>query len=169
MSDAEQTRVQGIIKRLLRIDRSHKAIIDAQINRLGIHRSQHNVLMYLHFCKEAPTQEDIANIFEISPAAVAVTLKKLEAAGLIERITRKGDGRAKEVRLTEDGEEIVRVSREMIDRADEALTEGFSDVDLTRLEGFLDRMAENMKNVQESGDAELSAKQKKEQERLESI
>jgi hypothetical protein len=42
-------------------------------------------------------------------------------------------------------------------------------VDLTRLEGFRDRMAENMKNVQESGDAELSAKQKKEQERLESI
>ena len=100
---------------------------------------------------------------------MAVTLKKLEAAGLIERITRKGNGRAKEVRLTADGEEIVRVSREMIDRADEALTEGFSDVDLTRLEGFLDRMAENMKNVQESGDAELSAKQKKEQERLESI
>ncbi|MBO6014544.1 MAG: MarR family transcriptional regulator [Oscillospiraceae bacterium] len=169
MSNEEQTRVQGIIKRLWRIDRSHKAIIDAQVHRLGIHRSQHNVLMYLHFCKEAPTQEDIANIFEISPAAVAVTLKKLEGAGLIERVTRKGNGRAKEVRLTEEGEEIVRVSREMIDRADEALTAGFSDGDLTRLEDFLDRMAENMKSVQENGDAEISAKQKTEQERLESL
>ena len=44
-----------------------------------------------------------------------------------------------------------------------------SEIISARLEGFLDRMAENMKNVQESGDAELSAKQKKEQERLESI
>ena len=59
--------------------------------------------------------------------------------------------------------------REMIDRADEALTAGFSDGDLTRLEDFLDRMAENMKSVQENGDAEISAKQKTEQERLESL
>ncbi len=142
----EQSRVVGIIKRLIRVDRCHRAMIEAQVNRLGIHRSQHNVLMYLYYCREAPTQDQIARTFEITPAAVAATLKKLEAAGLVERDIRKENGREKEVRLTDEGLEIVRISQELFASADEKILRGFTEEEMGQLEDFLDRMAENMKN-----------------------
>lgn len=145
MEDNEQLRATEIIKRLLRVDRFHKALIDAKVKSLGIHRSQHNTLMYLYCNQGANNQDDIAKAFEISPAAVAVTLKKLEAAQLIERVTRSDNSRAKEVRLTEKGREIIRKTKESFMSVDETITEGFSDEELEKLEEFLDRMAENMK------------------------
>ena len=160
----EQSQAMTIMKQLFRIDRNHKIMIDAQINRLGIHRSQHHVLMYLHYCKEAPTQETIAKKLEISPAAVAVTLKKLEAAGLIERDIRKENGREKEVRLTEEGEEIVKVSRERFEAADEVVTKGFTDEELSLLEGFLDRIAENLKAATSAGPEGAGSGQKGKEE-----
>ena len=105
--EAERSRGMEIMKKLFRIDRYHKALIETELSRLGIHRSQHHVLMYLSFCPEAPTQDQIAKNMEISPAAVAVTLKKLEAAGLVERVVRRENGREKEVRLTKQGKDIA--------------------------------------------------------------
>ena len=143
----EQTRAKRIMKQLFRIDRYHKTLIDAQVSRLGIHRSQLQMLMHLHFCKEVPTQEKIAKTMEISPAAVAATLKKMEAAGLVERGVRKENGREKEVRLTPEGEEIVNISFELFDAADNVIADGFSDKELDNLEKYLDRVTDNLKNA----------------------
>lgn len=145
--ETEQSRGMEIMKKLFRIDRCHKALIEAQLSRLGIHRSQHHVLMYLHFCREAPTQDQIAKTLEISPAAVAVTLKKLEGAGLVERVVRKENGREKEVRLTDAGNEIVSISFQLFQTVDGTMCEGFSEEELDLLESFLDRMGENLKDA----------------------
>ena len=147
----EQTRAKRIMKQLFRIARYHKALIDTQVSRLGIHRSQLQMLMHLYFCKESPTQERIAKTLEISPAAVAATLKKMEAAGLVERIVRKENGREKEVRLTPEGEEIVGISFELFDTVDNVVVEGFSDRELDSLEKYLDRVTENLKNAAPPG------------------
>ena len=127
--EAERSRGMGIMKKLFRIDRYHKALIETELSRLGIHRSQHHVLMYLYFCPEAPTQDQIAKNMEISPAAVAVTLKKLEAAGLVERVVRRENGREKEVRLTQQGKDIADTTVGLLQRTDEMITEGFSEKD----------------------------------------
>ena len=145
--EAERSRGMEIMKKLFRIDRYHKALIETELSRLGIHRSQHHVLMYLSFCPEAPTQDQIARNMEISPAAVAVTLKKLEAAGLVERVVRRENGREKEVRLTRQGKDIADTTVGLLQRTDEMITEGFSEKELEKLESFLDRMGENLKRA----------------------
>lgn len=141
----EQSRGMGIMNKILRIDRGHKATIEAQMSRLGIHRSQLQVLIYLYFHSEAPTQDQIAKTMEISPAAIAVTLKKLEAAGLVERTVRMKNGREKEVHLTDEGKKAVKVSFEIFNAVDDVLTNGFSDDELAIFEDFLDRMSDNLK------------------------
>ena len=145
--EAERSRGMEIMKKLFRIDRYHKALIETELSRLGIHRSQHHVLMYLSFCPEAPTQDQIAKNMEISPAAVAVTLKKLEAAGLVERVVRRENGREKEVRLTQQGKDIADTTVGLLQRTDEMITEGFTEKELEKLESFLDRMGENLKRA----------------------
>lgn len=146
MEEKEQIRAAGIIRKLIKVDKFHKAVIDAKIQKLGIHRSQHNILMYLYFSEGTNNQEDIANKLEISPAAVAVSLKKLESSGLVERATRSDNSRAKDVMLTDEGREIVQITRETFMSADEVLTRGFQPEELDRLEEYLDRMAANLKN-----------------------
>ena len=145
--EAERSRGMEIMKKLFRIDRYHKALIETELSRLGIHRSQHHVLMYLSFCPEAPTQDQIAKNMEISPAAVSVTLKKLEAAGLVERVVRRENGREKEVRLTQQGKDIADTTVGLLQRTDEMITDGFSEKELEKLESFLDRMGENLKRA----------------------
>ena len=77
--------LQKTIQAFIKADIMHRRAIEQWATDAGMHRSQHRMLMYLTRCKGTPSQKDLAKHFDISPAAVAVTLKKLENDGYIER------------------------------------------------------------------------------------
>ena len=140
-----RTREQQTVRLLMLTDRLHRAAIEAQIEKLGIHRSQHFVLMSLSHKDGELTQTEIANLLDISPAAVTVTLKKLEKSGLIERQTPDNDARTKIIRLTEAGCRTVEKTRELFLEVDDTMCGGMSEEELDLLCGSLSRMAENLK------------------------
>ena len=70
-----------VMKNFILTDRMHRRLFENRTAVMGVHRSQHRILMYLAKRNEAPAQKEIAEQFDVSPAAVAVTLKKLEDAG----------------------------------------------------------------------------------------
>ena len=78
--------IQKTIHAFISADILHRRSIEKWATDAGMHRSQHRMLMYLNKCENTPAQKDLANHFDISPAAVAVTLKKLESDGYIERV-----------------------------------------------------------------------------------
>ena len=78
---------------MMQTDRCHRMIIEGQVHRLGVHRTQHMILMCLSHCEKPPTQSEIAELFQVSNAAVAVSLRKMEQAGLILRTSREGNAR----------------------------------------------------------------------------
>ncbi len=106
------------------------------------------MLMYLSRCESTPSQKDLALHFDISPAAVACTLKKLEADGYIERgkCSERSDSRYNEIRITERGREATLQSRKYFKKVDTDALKGFSDEELEMFQGFLIRMQENLKN-----------------------
>ena len=62
----------------MKTDRLHRKAFEGLVSRLGIHRSQH--IMLMHLAKdEGTSQKALAEHLQISDAAVAVTIKKLEA------------------------------------------------------------------------------------------
>lgn len=140
-----RTREQQTVRLLMLTDRLHRAAIEAQVEKLGIHRSQHFVLMSLSHRNGELTQTEIANMLDISPAAVTVTLKKLERSGLIERKTPKNDARAKIIRLTEAGRQTVAKTHELFLEVDDTMCGGMTDDELDTLCASLFRMAENLK------------------------
>ena len=115
----------------------------------GIHRSQHMILMYLYRCKDKKSQKDIAKHFEISAAAVAVSLKKLEAGGYIKRTCCDNDNRFNEIEITEKGKAIVDFSHCLFEQIDAETFSGMSDNEKQTLVLLLDKVLSNLKIMNE--------------------
>lgn len=144
----ELTREQELINSFIKTDRIHRAVVEQQVKTLGIHRSQHMMLMHLSCAEDAPTQAELARDLGISPAAVTVSLQKLEKAGLVER-SYGGDERAKNIRLTDAGLAIVRKTEKMFRKIDTAMCAGFSEEQLETFLAAFKVMQDNLRNLQE--------------------
>ena len=147
--ELRQAEIQKTIHAFISADILHRRTIEQWANDAGMHRSQHRMLMYLTRCGTTPTQKDLAKYFDISPAAVAVTLKKLESDGYIERekCASSSDSRCNEIRITERGKEAAMQSRKYFHHVDSETFKNFSEEELAVFTSFLVRMQENLKNV----------------------
>ncbi len=138
---------RAIQHRLMQINRLHRSAIEAKMTATGIHKSQHMILMYLNRCKSHVSQKEIARHFEISPAAVAVSLKKLESAGFIKRNCSENDNRFNEIEITEKGKDIVNYSHTVFESIDNSAFEGICQEDKQKLAELLDKIICNLKSI----------------------
>ena len=132
----------------MKVDRMHKCIIEKFVKSFGIHRSQHRLLMYLSKSDGKVNQKDIAEKFEISEAAVSVTVKKLEAAGYIEKKTTTGDSRYNDVCITKKGLDIVNKSEEMFSKIDSLTFSGFTCEEIDTLLLYLKKMQDSLRKAE---------------------
>lgn len=133
----------GIHDKIIRIYRGYHHYLEGKFRGNGIHKSQHMVLMYLDH-KGVSSQKEIAAHFSISPAAIAVTLKKLEKGGFISRVSNNSDNRFNEVQITELGRSIVERSHTVFEDATAQSLMGISEDEQKLLGDLLDRMLINL-------------------------
>ena len=137
--DSPYMRAVGLF---IRVMRRHHACVERRIGDLGIHHSQHRMLMQLAKREgERPSQKELAEAMGISPAAVTVTLKKLEKEGYICRSMTDEDNRRNEIRITEKGRTKVAESRVIFESVDTAMFEGFTEDEMETLIRFMERIA----------------------------
>ena len=136
--------VWGIIK----IAREHRKTVERRISALGIHPSQHHLLMYIAK-NGACTQNSIAEAMEVSAATVAVSLKKLEKGGYIEKQNSPGDGRSNRIVLTSKGEDVVEQSKLLFEDVDENMFVSFTEEQQEKLYEFLEQIITNLKTLEE--------------------
>ena len=153
-TDARTEEVRRTIHTFLHTDRLHRIAIERALADLGIHHSQHRMLLHIKRHGGAVSQKTLAAEFDISPAAVAVTLGKLEKNGYIRRRPAEGDGRCKTIGLTEAGEEILRVSYDSFTAVDLAMFEALSGEELASFRGTLLRMQEALARLSPEGGEE---------------
>lgn len=144
-----QALVQRTIRSFISADILHRKTIETWATEAGIHRSGHRMLMHLTRCETTPTQKDIAKHFDISAAAVAVTLKKLESDGYIERgkCGERSDSRFNEIKITERGRDVALESRKYFHHIDSEAFKDFTAEELSVFTSMLERMQNNLKNV----------------------
>lgn len=124
-------------------DRMHRKLFERMVASLGIHRSQHFLLMSIDR-NGVGSQKQLAERMEISTAAVAVALKKLEAEGYLERTAAEEDSRSNEIRITEEGRRVISESRAYIRKLDTAMFRG---IDEETLQGFVRCLETMQKNL----------------------
>lgn len=127
--------------------RMHRAYCDRLVHKVGMHRNQHKILMMLSCRKEKPSQKELAQRLEISTAAVAVIIKKLEQSGYITKTSAQKDGRFNEIEITEKGREVVEETKEFFAACDRMLFAGFTEPEMTELETYFERIGKNLKKA----------------------
>ena len=128
-----EAKISSAVNIMIKTDRLHKQLLDNTVSGIGIHRSQHRILMHIARNNKLVSQKSLAEHMGITPAAITVALKKLEKDGYIKR--KQGeDNRFREVEITEAGKRVVNETRELFSKADTSLFENFSDEEL---EGYV--------------------------------
>ncbi len=129
---------------MMRILRMHRCRIEQFVTELNVHHSQHRVLLYLKN-HTAQSQKELAQAFHISPAAMAVTLKKLENGGFIHRNVQKADLRQNNIQITKKGVDVIKLSGEFFESLDSKMFEGITDDELSTFKLCLEKMEKNLK------------------------
>lgn len=126
------------------VNRLHKRAVDNSIKSLGLHRSQHILLMHLNRCGESFSQKELAEHLQISPTAIAVKIKKLESDGFIERHKQSGDGRFNKVSITDKGMDIVKRTECIFGGIDSKMIEGISEEEIDNFISVTEKLRKNL-------------------------
>lgn len=139
----KKQRQLSLTEAFINADRLQMRINKRCISSFGLHEGDFRILMYLYSRDEtAKSQRSIAESFDISSAAVAVTLKRMERDGLIERSHPSSDNRANTVVLTAKGKKIIKNVMAYFDKMQNMLLSEFTDEEIASMTGFLNKFSD---------------------------
>jgi len=101
------------------------------------------------------TQAEVAEHLMISPASVAVSTRRMEKAGLVEKRTAENNLRCKRLYITEKGKKLTERCRKAFDELDMVMFSGFTEEELEIMINHLDRLLENVRKKYFSGSDEF--------------
>lgn len=116
---------------------------DRDVGAMGVTRSQWSLIIVVARHPGA-TQRSIADALEMTEAAAGRLIDRLCADGLLERRPKPDDRRAHCVYLTPRAEPLLEKLGEFGKRNEERAFAGFSDSELARLAGLLQRVQANV-------------------------
>lgn len=149
------------IKQLHLLNIYKRYIVDRRLEERGIYFGQPPILRVLSERPNA-TQRQIAEELHISPASIAVSVKRMEKSGMISRQTDVADARRNNLSLTEKGKELNSFAKNTFDSVDEAMLSGFSEEELEYMLKIIKRMNYNVLSVMpENGRRSFKEKEEK--------
>lgn len=142
------SKAKQAVQLLIQTNITHKKIIDQKTSSSELHRSKHRMLMHISKHGSISSQKEIANVIGISPAAVAVMLKRLEGDGYIERTRGKdGDARQNSIRITDKGMREIEAAGEIFNFVDNTMFKDFTDDEMNTLVEMLARVKQNLCSI----------------------
>lgn len=138
---------------IMRANRLHRSAVEMNLKSLNMHRSQRMLLMLVSHSPNDISQKELADKLQITPAAVAMTLKKMENDGYISRRTDKYDNRVNRMVLLPKGEEAVRLSEKVFVAIDNAMFEGISDEEISAFVKTMEKINNNLAEFERKAQA----------------
>lgn len=138
-----QDREHELSMKFRRADTALKRSMERRVKDTGVFTSQHRLLMHLNRQPNC-SQTALAEHLEVSPAAIAVSLKKLEKGGYIRRENDENDNRVHQVIITEKGQNVIKQSIVMFQETEAEMFSGFSEIEMEWLDDYLERIYRNL-------------------------
>ena len=102
-------------------------------------------LLFLLAGREAASVGEIAAALEVAPAAVTNLSKRMQAAGLVERVADEHDARLTRLRLTGEGRAAGAQAKLVLAQLNASLCQGFTLEELQTVARWLDHAAVSLK------------------------
>lgn len=133
------------------LTRMHELATAAVFNDHGLSQFGLPVILFVveaendhgHF----PTQREIAQMLNLSPTTITVSLKSLERHGCVRKQPDEEDMRKNRIEITEYGRRIAHECRVASDKVDEAMYIGFSEEEISLISSFYVRMTDNLRRL----------------------
>lgn len=118
------------------------------VGRAGLGAGQPKLLVYLD--SHGPCrQKELADYFEIDPAAVSRMIDALERGGFVVRRRDEASRRSDLAELTEKGRQAVQVWTEFCSQEEEQMLQGFTPEERQQFASFLVRAYRNLRDGKE--------------------
>lgn len=135
-----------------KLHQAHRSAVQAELNAAGLQEVGHPLLLCIlrsagDRCPDGQiqAQRELAQMLDISPAAVATSLKSLEKNGYIHREPEPGDARRNRVRLTDKGQQAVDDCFACLQRVSRRMYAGFTTQEQTQLYNYYLRALDNLR------------------------
>ena len=132
-----------IAKKMNTLSILHRINIQKQASKNGLYFGQPPILEYVANHNNC-TQREVADFMKVSPASIATSVKRMQKAGLLEKMVDESDLRYNRLKITEKGKELTYKCREDFDKVDAQMFSGFSDEECQQLYGYYERMIKNL-------------------------
>ncbi len=147
--------LRELVREFISISVIHRCQITKSAAKVGLYFGQPSVLEYI-LNNDNCTQKEVAEAMHISPASAAISLKRIEKAGLITRSADPCDSRKNHLSVTDKGKTALTQFRKICDTTDKEMFKGFTPDELEVLHGFLERLHENL-DTKSYSPAEISS------------
>lgn len=121
-----------------------------EFERRGILKASHPPILFMlrHGTDGmAASQKEIADRLGISTPTVAISVKRMEKAGLLHKVSDESDLRRNLITLTEDGKRQVDEAQNVFEGVYTKMFEGFSPEDCERLKAYFLRIISNLETM----------------------
>jgi DNA-binding MarR family transcriptional regulator len=141
----ENKRIYGLI---CCVERQLKRKNNATLSEYGVSPVQLHALSFIHMEEKIGRnvcQRDIEKEVNLRPSSVSALLGKLEKDGFITRAVAEGDARSKVLLLTEKGQELCNIHKQLIDKCDEDVQGCLSEEEQDTLQSLLKKVLMSVK------------------------
>jgi DNA-binding MarR family transcriptional regulator len=134
---------------LAQFAQSYRAVSDAFMDRIDMHRTQ-AIVLYRLFVQDGMTQSEIAQQLAVQGATITDILQRMEEVGYVSRRRDPEDNRLVRVYLTDMGREKMRFIMEQFYKLESAVFSGFEEDERAQLRQYLGRALNNMSQLRNS-------------------
>ena len=136
------------------LNQAHRNAVNAELAARGLGEVGHPMLLTILKSSgsensegQCGAQRDLAELLNISPAAVANSLKSLERSGYIYREPQRKDARRNRMVLTDKGRQAVEGCQEVFAAVSKRMMAGFTPEEREQLYAFRRRMLNNLRGA----------------------
>lgn len=134
------------VNRLLgRIHVLRRITVGSKMLKIPLYKGQYEILDFV-FKNPGCSQAMLAKELMISPASVALSVKRLTKSKLLMKEADENNLRCNKLYAGKNAEEVINKSRSVLDEFDSNAFEGFTDEELDMFESFAMRITENIVN-----------------------
>lgn len=144
-----ENKISVAIDQMIYNERHHKRMLDLCAEKIGIDRTRNIILINILKEGRSLSQTSLAKKLNLTPAAITIAIKKLEADGLVEKRAAR-DNRYNEITITESGKELLESTRMTFRGMDERIFADFTADELDTYTALMKKIGKNIDIIIES-------------------
>ena len=128
----------------LHISKLHRVLSGKRLAKMNPYAGQWMPVIRYVMEHDGCTQVELATFLRVTPASVALSTKRMQRAGYLEKEVDEYNLRRNKLHVTALGEKLAADCKDAFDALDRETFKGFTDEEMEVLAGYLDRIAMNM-------------------------